>query len=225
MKKLVCFVLSITCCLALISCSEKSTTTTESPLKEVNSVYDANGNLIQQTVYYEETNEYVTTTFVYEKHDGKWICTDQKLVVRNYQKVSTDGTNHSINIYYKSSLENGPIMLINNKDIKVSIVEYLDKASWWEFGYKFKVENTSGKTITIMFSDVSIMDINCDPMFHVDHIETGHSAYFNLAWDMASLKSAYIPYIDNIEFILRVYNNDTSYAPAIYGTRALIKHQ
>jgi hypothetical protein len=113
---------------------------------------------------------------------------------------------------------------MDNKDVKVSLIEYLDQASWWEFGYKFKVENKSNKTLTIVFDDTSIAEVNCKPLFSIDHIEAGHTAYFNFAWDRASLERSWIPYIDNVEFTLKVYNSNNWNIPALYGTKAFIKH-
>ena len=75
-----------------------------------------------------------------------------------------------------------------------------------------------------MIDSASIMNINCDPLFKVDHIEAGHIAYFNIAWDKETLERGYIPYIDNIEFIIRVYDNEDWTTPALYGTKILIKH-
>jgi hypothetical protein len=68
------------------------------------------------------------------------------------------------------------------------------------------------------------MNIGCPPLFSIDHIEAGHTAYFTLGWDNETLERLYVPYIDNVEFMLKVYDNDNWRAPAFAGERILIKH-
>lgn len=225
LKKLFCLVLIVIFCLTFVGCEDNNQKNTiELPLKEINAVYDIHGNLLQQTVYNEQTDEYVITIFTYSHETGTWTCIDQKTIITNCQKDPVESTtDNSLTIYYNNDLKSGPLVLIDNSDIKISIVEYLKQASWWEFGYKLKVENKSTKVLTYMFDYVSIVGIECKPMFTIDHIEPGHTDYFNLAWDKESLERAYIPYLDNIEFMLRVYDNDDWKDLALYGTRALIK--
>ena len=230
MKKIICIALLALVCLSMFGCSDtKDKTNTSWPLTEVNVVYDTYGNLLQQTLYNESTKEFIITKYDYCRRDGIWMCTNQSTTIISADKSNEVINNKpavdtSLNVYYENELNNyQSIVLIDNADVKISIIEYLDKASWWEFGYKFRVENKSNKVITVMFDSVSIMDINCKPMFSIDHIDAGHTAYFNLAWDRESLERAYIPYLDNVEFMVRVYDNENWETPAIYGTRVLIK--
>ena len=226
MKRLFCFIIILCLCFSFCGCkdSAKASIATSTTQSNISTVYDAYGNILQQTVYNELTGEYVTTTFTYANDDGRWVCIDQKIIITGMVKESWQ-VNPALNIYYTSDIANDPIVLLDNTDIRVTVIEYLNKASWWEFGYKFKVENKSNKTLSVMFTDVSIMDINCAPLFNIDHVESGHTIYFNLAWDRDSLERAWIPYVDNIEFMLSIYDTSTWNTPAKYGTRALIKVQ
>jgi hypothetical protein len=67
------------------------------------------------------------------------------------------------------------------------------------------------------------MDILCKPLFTIEHIDAGKTAYFTLAWDTDTIERTHIPYIDNIEFMIRVYNNENWSAPALDGSRIMIK--
>ena len=111
--------------------------------------------------------------YIYTYSDPKWICIDQRTTIISNSSTPETQVDALLNIYYKDYLETAPIVLIDNSDIKISIIEYLDKAGWWEFGYKFKVENKSTKVLTYTFDCVSIMDIDCKPMFSIDILIRG----------------------------------------------------
>jgi hypothetical protein len=226
MKRIFALILLFIVSICLCACNtETKHSNVEYPLKEVNIIYDNYSNIIQQTIYNELTEEYTTTIFTYEYKNGFWNCISQSTHISNSNTGINNTEATATNIYYIQDLIDNPIILIDNDNIKISIVEYLDVASWWEFGYKIKVENRSDKTITYLIDDTSIMDINCDPLFDVDHIESGHTAYFNIAWDKETLERCHIPYIDNIEFMIRVFDNNDWVSPALYGTKVLIKNE
>ena len=227
MRKFICLCMAIILCFSFVGCNSKSpnnNTKVSPPLTEVNTVYDGHGNIIQQTVYNEYTEEFITTTFTYTYADNQWICVEQKCVVAGPLKANEPSLDNTLNIFFHNDFTNKTVVLLDNDDIKVSIVEVLDKASWWDFGYKVMVENKSDKTFSFIFSDLYIMDISCLPVFTVDRVTGNSTVYFTLAWDRASLERACIPYIDNIEFMLRIYSTDDYCAPADYGIRALIKN-
>lgn len=128
-----------------------------------------------------------------------------------------------INIYYNSDLTDGPIIIMDNEYAKVSIIKYLAKDYWWEFGYEFKIVNKTNKVLTALIDDCSIMDVMCKPLFSIDHVEAGHTAYFTVAWDRETLERSHLPYIDNIEFLVRVYNGENWKMPALAGSKILLK--
>ena len=72
---------------------------------------------------------------------------------------------------------------------------------WYEFGYELKIENNTNNIITIAIDDVAIMDTACPPLFNIDHIDAGKTAYFTIGWDKETLERSHVPYINNIEFI------------------------
>jgi hypothetical protein len=226
MKKLICIFLSILICVITTGCAGKTTNANNVswPLKEINVVYDKYDNMMQQVLLNEQTGEYYITNYTWVMRDNAWVCIDSNTTVLKANNDTEYTPSTSINIFYKTSLANGPIVLLDNSEVRVSIVEYLDAASWWEFGYKIKIENKGVRLFTVTFDNVAILDINCKPMFSVEHIEGGHTAYINLAWDTDSLKRACIPYLDNVAFTVRVFDNADWTKPALYGTNILIKH-
>ena len=213
-------------CFAVVGCTRKTANVNSVswPLKEINVVYDQYGNMMQQVLLNEQTGEYYITNYTWVVRDSTWVCIDSNTAVLKANSDTEYASSNSINIFYKSALANGPIVLLDNSEVRVSIVEYLDAAGWWEFGYKIKIENKGIKLITVTFDNVSILEINCKPVFSVEHIEGGHTAYINLAWDIDSLKRTCIPYLDNVAFTVQVYDNADLGRPALYGTNVLIKH-
>lgn len=225
MKKLLCFLLIIIICLSLHGCYKRTVISEVSyPMKEVDAVYDSNNNLIQQTLFNQETGEYFLKEFKYERKFFIWSCVDQRTsILKHYNTPNINASCIPLNIFYNSDLTNGPITIMNNDWAKVSIVKYLAADRWWEFGYELKVVNKTNRVISILIDGCSIMDINCKPMFSIDHIDAGNTAYFTLAWDKDTLERCYIPYIDNIDFMVRVFDNDDWDVPALAGTRIVLK--
>ena len=224
LKKTFClFLIVALLCLIFAGCNDSSggRSIVAYPLKEVNVIYDQFNNILQQTLYNETTGEYIQTDYTYAYQDGRYVCIDQRTTIINYNSPSA--VNTALKIYHNKDLNNGPIILIDNEYVKVSIVKYLAKDSWWEFGYELKVVNKTKDIITTHIDNTTIMDINCSPLFYTEHIAPGDTEYFTLAWDSDTLERCYIPYIDNIEFMIRVFDNDNWRTPALCGERVLIK--
>lgn len=230
MKRFICVILVLLIGIGMMGCSKEeqktapySSSITTAPLREINIIYDSYGNILQQIVYNELTEEYTTTTFTYVNKDGQWLCVDQRVIITRTKEVTPTTTNERITVYRQQDLSTGEIVLLDNTDVRVSVVEYLDKASWWEFGYKVKIENKSDRVLSIMFDNVAIVGIACKPVFFVEHVESGRTEFFTLAWDKDTLDSSWIPYINDIEFVVKVFRTDSYNGTALYGTRVLIK--
>lgn len=223
MKKLFCLILAIIM-FSLTGCSsEVREPLVASPLKELNTVYDSNGNLIQQILYNDQTDEYIMKEYIYACEDGYFICADQRTTITGTKKKANQDISNKLTIYYNQDLLDRPITIMDNEYVKVSVVEYLAKDNWWEFGYKLEVINKTTQVITIMIDDVYIMDIECKPMFSVEHIEAGKTSRFILAWDKETIERCYIPYLDNTEFMIKVYDNEDWKVPALAGSRVMFK--
>lgn len=133
-------------------------------------------------------------------------------------------TDPTLDIYYNNDLINEPIVIMNNEYTKISITKYLAKDYWWEFGYELEIINKTNKVLTVTIDDVSIIDTQCKPLFHIDHIDAYNTAYFIMAWDNDTIERCHIPYIDNIKFMIRVFNNENWTGPALAGEKVLIKN-
>lgn len=230
MKKIFYLLVFILVLTVITGCSPEAETaniTNNSPLQLIDEVKDTHDNVLQQIYYNCETKEYWLKEYTYIKQDAIFICTDQRMSIISKDSNGANSDNTAINpkleIYHTSELMNNPIVLIDNEYAKVSLVKYLAKDKWWEFGYEVKVYNKTNSVITVVFDRASIMDIGCKPLFAIDHIDTGDTSYFTLAWDRETIERCYIPYIDNIEFMVKIYNNENWNVPALSGTRVLIK--
>jgi hypothetical protein len=196
----------------------------ENLLKEINVVRDAHGHIIQQIFYHEQTGEYIMKEFTYSYENGKAVCIDQKTTIISSTTESDISTANSLTIYYNSELEIRPAVIMDNEYARITVKKFLSRDSWWEFGYDIEVLNKTNKVISIAFDNVYIMDISCQPLFSIDHIDAGKTANFLLGWDKETLERCYIPYIDNIEFMVRVFDNETWDSTALTGSRVLFKN-
>lgn len=229
MKKPVCLFLAMFLCLTFIGCDEvrsETKTITNAAVKLLYETKDQHDNILTQTFYDEKNDEYWLREYTYKLDGTLWVCVDQQTtIIKSKENIQNNNSNidPSLKICYNSDLTDRPITIINNEYTKVSIVKYLTEDNWWEFGYELKVVNKTNNTITMTIDSVSIMDINCKPLFSIDHIDAGNTAYFTLAWDKDTLTKNYIPYIDNIEFMVRIFDNENWNIPALAGSRIMLK--
>lgn len=198
----------------------------KSTLQIVDEVEDKYGNILQQIYYNERTDEYLLKEYTYIYEKGDFICINQKTkIVANSMETKNNCTelNDTFEIYHNKDLTYGPIILMDNEDVKISIVKHLAADRWWEFGYELKIVNKSNKVLSVLIDDTSIMDIQCKPLFSVEHVDAGHTAYFTIAWQEEELERCHIPYIDNVQFMIRVFDNENWKMPALYGNKILMK--
>lgn len=216
-------ILSLLMC--LIGCSSKAKSTVDGSLTEVSTIYDQYGNILQQTLYNEDTAEYYLKEFSYSLQNGKWVCVDQSLtLIQKQPAINEPAEAPLLRVFHVTDINRKPVVIIDNEKVRISIVQVHDAEYWYRFAYDLKVENKTDKVISIFIENASILGIGCPPLFSIDHIEPGYSTYFTLGWDNETLSRYYIPYIDNVEFMVTVRDNSNWDAPAYAGERVLIKH-
>lgn len=199
-----------------------------SPLVLINEVEDQNSNIIQQTFYNEETGDLWLKEYTYELCKNKWICTNQQTSIMKNSSSSEKAVNNTIDnslkIFHNYEITNNTITVLDNELVNIALVGTYGKEAWYEFAYELKITNKTSSIITFTIDDASIMGINCKPLFTVDHIEPSKSTYFRVGWDVDTLTRNYIPYIDNVEFRVKIFNNEDLTGTALTGTRLLIKN-
>lgn len=222
-KSLLCFILIFLLSTGLCACSD-NTDDIDTNIKLIDTTSDQHGNILNQIFYNEATGEYIIKEYSYEYISGsdRWQCIDQQTKVVSDIK-GTYIKDPALSIYYNTDLLSKPIILIDNEYAEISIIKYLAQDQWWEFGYELKIVNKTKKIITMSIDDAYIMNIQCEPLFSIDHIDAGKTAYFTMAWDIETLERCHIPYIDNIEFMIRLFDNEDWTSPAFTGERVLIK--
>jgi len=232
MKKLICLVLVCIICVSCTGCSATKETKEKawSPLTLVDEVKDQYDNVLQQTFYNEETGELILREYTYNIYKNKWVCVDQQTTIIKKEKncppcnnTTTPIVDTSLKIYHNSEITNNGITILDNELVNIALVGYYEKESWYEFAYELRVTNKTNKVLTITIDDATIMNINCKPLFSVDHIEAGKTTFFRVGWDKDTLTRNYIPYIDNVEFMIRIFDNEDWTVPAITGARIMIK--
>ena len=226
-KKIICMIIAITVILScFVGCDKTEPEESSSPLKVVDTVSDPWGRELQKIYYNEITQEYIIKEFIYQYVDEAYVCVDQRTtIIRADERPDINIDNSSsVTIYYNSDLADRPTVIMDNEYARVTVKKFLSKDSWWEFGYDIEILNKTAKVISVSFDNVYIMDIACKPMFSIDHLEAGKTANFMLGWDRDTLERCYIPYVDNIEFMVRVFDNDDWDTTALAGARVLFKN-
>lgn len=191
----------------------------------VDEVKDRYDNIIQQTYYNSVSDDYLVKEFSHTLQNNKWVCVDQRITVIPFSAQEEPTNPYALKIFYDKDFTNEPIVIMDNEDIKISIVKNLATDSWYYFGYELKIVNKSNKVLSVLIDDASIMDIQCKPLFNIEHIDAGQTAYFTMAWQKEELERCHIPCIDNIQFMVRVFTNESyNYnKPAMYGNKVLMK--
>jgi hypothetical protein len=193
------------------------------PLQLVNEVTDKYNNILQQTFCNKITGELITKEYLYKFYDNKWVCVDQRTTIIGQHTKPGACVSNSLKIFHNYEIINGGITILDNQIATVSVIGYYEKESWYEFAYELRITNKTDKLLTAIIDDASIMNISCKPLFSVEHIEAGKTSFFRIGWDYDSLTRSHIPYIDNLEFMLMLFDNSDWKSPALCGERILIK--
>lgn len=227
MKKIFVLILVVAlCCLLLCSCGSKEKDNQQTPLVLVESLSDQYDNILSQIYYNTSTNEYLLKEFIYEYVDNKWVCVEQTTTVYQTFPLYEDPCCQDtplLNVVRHSDLIDNSITVVNNTDVKITITKILPACSWYDFGYELFIENKSDKILTAAFVDSCIMNIPCEPLFNIDHIEAHSQVKFKLVWDKTTLQTSCIPSLDDIKVTIKIFDNANYYVPAKYVTNVLIK--
>lgn len=236
MKRFICILLICLIIFSMTSCAkttEKSTESISYPFKSVDSVYDRYGNILQQIIYNEETEKYIIKEYEYTLIDDTWICVEQNM----YTMINNPCTdkhgpsqnkytnfNESTLVLYKNDLTDRPYTIIDNEYIRITVIRYLEDGGWYDFAYEFKVENKTDQVLTFSFENMSIMNISCPAVFSIDYVYEKETKYFLLGWSKDTLSRCYIPYIDRVNFQIKIYDNEDWRRPADFGEQIIIMH-
>ncbi len=225
MKKLLAVLLVVVFCCGLFAGCGSADKTPDSPFVLVDTVEDQYDNILNQLYYNEATGEYLLKEYIYELNGNKWVCIEQRTTIYESSPIVPGNSCYDtgLDIYYNSDLMDNSITIMDNEYTKISIVKYLAEDAWWEFGYELKIYNKTDKVLSTIITDTYIMDIFCEPVYNIEHLDPGKTAYFKLAWDEDTLTRCHIPYVDNVEFMIKVFDNNNWTAPALTGKRVMIK--
>lgn len=237
MKKLICILLICLVAIGTMGCAkntEKSIENVIYPLRSVDSVYDRYGNILQQTIYNEETGEYFIKEYEYTLIKDVWVCVKQNMRTKLVNSPCADTKDPKQNkgikfsdstlVIYKDDLTDRPHTIMDNEYIRITVVRYMEDDGWYDFAYEFKVENKTDQVLTFSFENMSIMNISCPAVFSIDHVYERETKYFLLAWNKDTLSRCYIPYIDIVNFQIKVYDNEDWRRPADFGEQVIIMH-
>ena len=98
------------------------------------------------------------------------------------------------------------IVLVDNEYAMVIVTGY----EWddiWGYAANLYIENKTDSSIMVSTEEVSVNGFMLDP-FYADSVSAGNCAFSSMQWFEENLTENGITEIENIEFILRIYNEN-----------------
>jgi hypothetical protein len=179
MKKIILIFSIIIVAVALASCSKgevpkeenvdlgktNSEVDASSPLKTVNEVKDAYGNILQQVMYNTITGDMYIYDYTYKFDGTAFYCTGSWMTLVEKEastpptvEISTPNIEIEHGYYYNFPIE--ARLLLDSGDIKVSLVGYEYDGTMGEHLFKFEAKNTGDRPVVIHTDNEIINGVN-----------------------------------------------------------------
>lgn len=97
-------------------------------------------------------------------------------------------------------------IILDNEYVTVTVTGY-ENDSIWGYTLNLFLENKSDKNIMFSVNDASVNGYMLDP-FYAESVVAGKCAFSSMSWPNTTLEENGITDVNNIEFTLRVYDND-----------------
>lgn len=98
-------------------------------------------------------------------------------------------------------------VLLEDSGVKITATA-LDEEAFMGPELKVKIENTSGRNLTVQCRDVSVNGFMVDPIFSCDIVD-GKTAMDSITFMSSELEEAGIETIDSIELSFHIYDSDS----------------
>ena len=166
----------------------------------------------------KKSNKEISFTKSQLEESGIKDYTDIELTFRVYDTndwMADDVANETIHIYpfgeskavkYVRTLKATDNIIVDNEYVTVIVTGYEDDAIW---GYTVKLFllNKTDKNVMFSVDEASVNGYMADP-FYANSVSSGKCAFSSMSWSDTILEENGISTIEEIEFNLRVYNED-----------------
>lgn len=117
--------------------------------------------------------------------------------------------------------QSGDNIILDNDYASVIVTGYEEDAIW---GYTVNLFllNKSGQNIMVSVDDASVNGYMADP-FYAKSVSAGKCAFSSMSWSNSTLEDNGITTVEEIEFTLRVYDND-NWMAADFANEVVVLH-
>ena len=153
-------------------------------------------------------DEIVFTLRVYD--NDNWYADD---LVEDEFAVYPTGLDASSVVYPERSKTASEQVIIDNESC-IFIIESVEAESIWGYTLNCYLENKTSDPLLFLWDDVSVNGNKVDP-FWIEFVQPGKRVFSDITFSNSSLKSYGISEVEEIEYILQVYNYDDWTAPDV----------
>lgn len=107
--------------------------------------------------------------------------------------------------YVREALSTDTV-LVDNDDVCVIVTGY-NPENMWGYTVDLFIINKTDTTIMVSVDEASVNGFMLDP-FYADSVDAGKCAFSNISWFESDFEDNGITDVENIEFTLRVYNEE-----------------
>lgn len=165
----------------------------------------------------KKSNEEITFMSDELEKEGITDYTDIELNFRVYDSndwTAEDVVQISVHVYpygeenavrYTREQQDSDVILVDNEYTKVVVTGY----EWdeiWGYNVMLYIENKSDTSIMVSADNVSVNGFMLDP-FYADSVSAGNCAFSSMSWYEEDLEANGITEIEEIEFVLKVYDD------------------
>ncbi len=170
----------------------------------------------------KESNKTISFTKSQLEESGIKDYTDIELTFRVYDKIdwmADDVAKETIHIYpygeskavkYVRTPKASDNIIVDNEYVTVIVTGYEEDAIW---GYTVKLFllNKTNKNVMFSVDEASVNGYMADP-FYAKSVSAGKCAFSSMSWSDTTLEENGITAVDEIEFNLRIYDEDDWFA-------------
>lgn len=98
-------------------------------------------------------------------------------------------------------------VLVDNDDVSVTVKSFEPEGAWGPC-FEMLLENKTDRSLYFTLSDPAVDGVMCDPYWG-ESVPAGASAYSDLEWMLQSLQEVGVHYIESVNGVLRVFDDDT----------------
>ena len=112
---------------------------------------------------------------------------------------------NAVKLFQREAQETDKV-IADNEYVKVTVIGY-EEDDTWGYGAELFIENKSDANVMVAAEDVAVNGYMADPLF-AQSVLPGKCAFGTMSWSDESFSENNIETVEEIDFTLRVYDND-----------------